>query len=97
MYAIRSYYDAAELDQAIAVCPVEVDDEFDFHLTKRKAIYKSQDGQYPQLPVIDMAHCTRCGACEKVCKAIDLSQQEEIVPVEVGSVLMATGFSYNFV
>lgn len=91
-YIDAEKFDAAELDQAIAVCPVEVDDEFDFHLTKRKAIYKSQDGQYPQLPVIDMAHCTRCGACEKVCKAIDLSQQEEIVPVEVGSVLMATGF-----
>ena len=38
--------------------------------------------------------CSDCRECEKVCeaKAIDYYQKEEIVPVTVGAVLIATGF-----
>ncbi len=63
-----------DLKRAIEVCPVEVPDEFDFRLTSRKAIYKNYPSEYPQTPVIDIKNCTRCGACEKVCPAIDLSE-----------------------
>ena len=81
-----------DLKHAIEVCPVEVPDEFNFRLTKRKAIYKNYPSEYPQTPVIDIKNCTRCGACEKVCPAIDFSEKEEIIEISVGSVLMATGF-----
>lgn len=81
-----------DLKRAIEVCPVEVPDEFNFRLTTRKAIYKNYPSEYPQTPVIDMKACTRCGECEKVCSAIDFSEQAEELTFHVGSVLMATGF-----
>jgi len=81
-----------DLKKAIEVCPVEVPDEFNFRLTTRKAIYKNYPSEYPQTPVIDIKSCTRCGACEKVCPAINFAEKEEILEYSVGSVLMATGF-----
>jgi len=81
-----------DLKKAIELCPVDVQDEFNFRLTTRKAIYKNYPSEYPQLPIIDMAHCSSCGACEKVCSAVDFSEKEEILEFKVGSVVMATGF-----
>ncbi len=81
-----------DLKRAIDVCPVEVPDEFNFRLSNRKAIYKNYPSEYPQIPVVDIKNCTRCGECEKVCKAVDFTEKEEILDIEVGSVLMATGF-----
>lgn len=81
-----------ELKRAIEVCPVEVPDEFNFRLSNRKAIYKNYPSEYPQIPVIDNINCTRCGECEKVCTSIDFTQQETILELNVGSVLMSTGF-----
>lgn len=81
-----------QLDKAIEACPVEVADEFNFNITKRKAIYRNTFSQYPQTGVIDMINCTRCGKCEAICDKIDLSQKEEVLDLQVGSVLMATGF-----
>lgn len=81
-----------DLKRAIDVCPVEVPDEFNFRLTNRKAIYKNYPSEYPQLPVINIRNCTRCGECEKVCAAVDFTQQEDIIELKVGSVMMATGF-----
>ncbi|MBN2730136.1 MAG: CoB--CoM heterodisulfide reductase iron-sulfur subunit A family protein [Bacteroidales bacterium] len=84
--------DKENIKKAIEVCPVEVPDEFNFGITKRKAIYHNFPSEYPQAAVINMDDCTRCGECEKVCDKIDLSQKEETVEVKVGSVLVATGF-----
>lgn len=81
-----------DLRRAIEVCPVEVPDEFNFRLNNRKAIYKNYPSEYPQIPVIDAKNCTRCGECQKVCPSINLNEAETFVDIEVGSVLMATGF-----
>lgn len=89
---ISTSFHPEDLKKAIEVCPVEVPDEFNFRLTQRKAIYKNYPGEYPQTPVIDLKNCTRCGACEKVCPAVNFSEEEEIIEISVGSVLMATGF-----
>ncbi len=84
--------DENNLAKAIEVCPVVVPDNFNFTITSRKAIYHNFPSEYPHYPVIDIENCTRCGECEKVCKSVDFSQQEQIVEVNVGSVMMATGF-----
>jgi heterodisulfide reductase subunit A2 len=79
-------------DKAIEVCPVEVDDEFNFGLTKRKAIYKNYKSEFPYLPAIDMANCTKCGKCLEVCNNIDLDQEVITETINVGSILVSTGF-----
>ncbi|MBN2681774.1 MAG: CoB--CoM heterodisulfide reductase iron-sulfur subunit A family protein [Bacteroidales bacterium] len=89
---VKSEFKKENIEKAISVCPVEVDDEFEFNLKKRKAIYQNKESEFPKRPVIDNINCTRCGECEKVCENIDFSQKEETVDLHVGSILMATGF-----
>ncbi|MGQ4891776.1 MAG: CoB--CoM heterodisulfide reductase iron-sulfur subunit A family protein [Candidatus Njordarchaeia archaeon] len=85
--------DHPKMDEAIEACPVEAPDEFNYGLTKRKAIYKPYPEAYPSLPVIDMEHCTKCGECVKIVgDAINLEQKEESVKVNVGAIIVATGF-----
>lgn len=79
--------------EAIEKCPVEVPNEFDYGLTKRKVIYIPYEGAYPELPVIDMEHCTKCGECAKILgDAVDFDQQPQTVTLNVGAVIVATGF-----
>ena len=81
-----------KLQKAIDVCPIEVDDDFNFNLTKRKAIYKNFKSEFPECPAIDMEHCTKCGECVKICEGIELDQKEETKKINVGAILLATGF-----
>lgn len=81
-----------KLDEAIKVCPVEVPDEFNFGITKRKAIFKNFKSEFPECPAIDIEHCTKCGECTKICDGIDLNQKEELMTLNVGAILLATGF-----
>lgn len=81
-----------KLQQAIDICPVEVPDDFNFNITKRKAIYKNFKSEFPKCPAIDDEACTKCGDCEQFCEAIDLHQKEEFIDIKVGAVLLATGF-----
>jgi heterodisulfide reductase subunit A2 len=81
-----------KLLQAIEVCPVEVDDEFNFGITKRKAIYKNYDSEFPECPAIDAENCTKCGECAKVCEGIDLNQKEEEIVLNPGAIVLCTGF-----
>ena len=53
----------------------------------------------PRYPVIDKPNCTyflkgTCKACEKFCptNAIDFKQQDELITVQVGSIILATGY-----
>ncbi len=53
----------------------------------------------PKYPVIDTANCTyfqkgTCKACEKFCptNAIDFKQQDEILTLQVGAIILATGY-----
>jgi len=80
-------------------CPVKVDSEFDAGMGKRKAIYTPFAQAVPNIPVIDIENCTyflkeKCHLCEKVCEAdaIDFEQKDEVVEVEVGSIILATGY-----
>jgi len=89
---IKDQCDEGNLAKAIASCPVEVPDEFNFNITKRKAIYHNFPSEYPQSPVIDIKNCTRCGECEKICPSVDFSMEDRTLEINVGSVLVATGF-----
>ncbi len=80
-------------------CPWKVDSEFEAGMGKRKAIYTPFPQAVPNTPVIDREHCAyflsgKCRACEKFCetKAIDFEQQDKIVEVEVGTIIVTTGF-----
>ena len=80
-------------------CPAKVSNEFDAGMGQRKAIYTPFPQAVPNIPVIDKEHCTfflkgKCRACEKFCeaKAIDFEQKDKIIEVDVGSIIVTTGF-----
>ncbi len=81
-------------------CPFKVDSEFDAGMGKRKVIYIPFPQAVPNVPVIDARHCAyflkgTCRACEKFCeaKAINFEQKDELREVEVGSIILATGYN----
>ncbi len=82
-------------------CPVKkIPSEFNEGLGKRTAIYVPFPQAVPNKPVIDRANCTyyikgKCKVCEIVCptKAIRFDQEDQIIEVEVGAIVIATGFT----
>lgn len=76
------------------VCPAYGYDEFNEGMNPRKAIYLSFAQAVPSIAQIDMTRCIKCELCKGVCevKAIDFDQEDEIVDVEVGSIIVATGW-----
>lgn len=76
-------------------CPMEVPNEFDEGLGMRKAIYMPFPQAVPRLVTIDKDNCLECGLCGKVCKAgaVDLQQQPKEVELNVGAIVIATGFN----
>ncbi len=87
-----------ELGACLDVCPVEVEDEFNQGLTKRKAIYQPVPHNTPKLLLIDKQACTRCGECLKVCAtgAINLEAADETETREVHALILASGVKlYN--
>jgi heterodisulfide reductase subunit A len=81
-------------------CPwKKIPSEFDLGLGIRPAIYTSFPQAVPRVPVIDTVNCAyfktgKCRACEKFCPkgAIDFEQKEQRVEIEVGAIILATGF-----
>ena len=80
------------------VCPVVISDEFQQGFSSRKAAYIPFPQAVPSSYLIDMEHCLgnnplTCGKCVDVCdkKCIDLNMQDEIVEIDVGVVIAATG------
>ena len=80
--------------KAIEMCPVEVYDEFNYGLSKRRAIYIPYDGAFPPYPAIDMKACTKCGKCVEILgrDAIDLEEKPRTEKIRVGAIIVATGF-----
>jgi heterodisulfide reductase subunit A2 len=81
-------------------CPKKVvDDVFEAGLGYRKAVYRPFPQAVPNYPVIDRTNCTffqkgTCKACEKFCPtgAIKFDQQDEVITVKVGNIILATGW-----
>jgi heterodisulfide reductase subunit A len=84
----------------IEKCPwKKIPSEFDLGLGLRPAIYTPFAQAVPRVPVIDTANCAyfkngKCRACEKFCprEAIDFGQKEQRLDIEVGAIILATGF-----
>ena len=80
------------------VCPVVVPDEFQQGFSSRKAAYIPFPQAVPSSYLIDMEHCLgnspiTCGKCVDVCEkdCIDLNMQDELVDIDVGVIIVATG------
>jgi heterodisulfide reductase subunit A len=76
-------------------------DEFNLGLGKRKPVYIPFAQATPAITVIDPETCIelKTGKCKKTCveacadrQAIDFKQQEEIQEIQVGTIVVATGF-----
>jgi len=76
------------------LCPVEIPNEFDERMGVRNAIYVPFPQAVPLIYTIDRENCLECELCQNVCLAgaIDLQQQPEETEIEVGAVIVTTGF-----
>jgi len=94
---------AVHLDKVSMHKPRPILGEFDAGLVARPSLYIPYQQAIPKVPVIDRETCMHfrkpealdaCRACEKLCeaRAIDYSQQDELVDLEVGAVVIAPGF-----
>jgi len=83
-------------DKCTTVCPVEVPDEYNAKLKTRKAIYINIPNVHPPVYTIDSSACKfhDCAKCVEVCptKAVELNQKTEQITLNVGSIILATGF-----
>ena len=79
----------------------KVDDEFNLGLSKRKPVYIPFPQAVPQLVTIDPETCIefKSGKCKKTCVevcgdrgAIDFQQVEQILEIDVGTIILTTGF-----
>lgn len=79
----------------VEVCPVEVPDEFNQGLTRRKAIYRPVPQQ--ACYCIDPRACTRCGECVKICpsNAINLDAKSELLTVHADAIIAASGMALD--
>jgi heterodisulfide reductase subunit A len=81
-------------------CPAKVvDPVYEAGLGYRTAVYRPFPQAVPKFPVIDRESCIyyqkgTCKACEKFCPtgAIDFDQEDEIIVMDVGNIVLATGF-----
>jgi len=81
-------------------CPkIEVPNLFDMNLGKRKSAYIPFPQAVPPVYLIDPEICLKltkgvCGVCAKVCQAeaIDYEQKEKELDINVGAIVVATGF-----
>ena len=88
--------------ECVAKCPRRVADEFNLGLNRRKAAYLPFPQAVPRVMTIDPETClfltkrekNRCRLCEEVCQAgaIDWDQREQVIELEVGAIVLATGF-----
>jgi heterodisulfide reductase subunit A len=83
--------------KCVEVCPIEVPNEFDEGLSPRKAIFIPFPQAVPQIYTIDMDACLECDKCIEACHeegldAIDLNQKPEEIEIEVGTIIVASGY-----
>jgi len=77
-------------------CPVEVPNDVNAGLDKRKAAYIATEQSFPFKYTIDDASCKKssCNKCADACKydAIDLNMKPEVIEINAGAIVLATGW-----
>jgi heterodisulfide reductase subunit A len=76
-------------------CPIEYPNDWDLNLGTRKAISVPFDQTVPLVYSINKDYCIECFKCIDVCgarDAIDFDQQPEEVEIDVGAIVVSTGF-----
>ncbi len=83
----------------LEACPVRVRNEFNEGLEERPGIFLPYTGVLPPVPVLDKKHCLHfrgqhCQACREACPfgAISLADQDRLQEINVGAIIIATGF-----
>jgi heterodisulfide reductase subunit A len=77
------------------VCPIEYPNEWDMSLGVRKAISAPFDQAVPLDYTINKDYCIECYKCVDACgarQAINFEQQPEEIELEVGAIIVATGY-----
>ncbi|MCK4498217.1 CoB--CoM heterodisulfide reductase iron-sulfur subunit A family protein, partial [Candidatus Bathyarchaeota archaeon] len=77
------------------VCPIEYPNEWDMNMGVRKAISVPFEQAVPLVYTINLDHCIECYKCMDACgarQAINFDQKEEEIEIEVGAIIVATGF-----
>lgn len=82
--------------KCVDVCPVEINDDFNLNMSKKKAVFQPHPMSYPTGYTIDAEACegSSCSKCVDVCEydAIDLSNKGEETTIHAKNVLFATGW-----
>jgi heterodisulfide reductase subunit A len=76
-------------------CPIEYPNEWDENLGVRKAISVPFDQAVPLVYTINRDYCIECFKCMDACgarQAINFSQEPENIEIEVGTIIVSTGF-----
>ena len=76
-------------------CPIEYPNEWDLNLGTRKAISVPFDQAVPLTFTINRDYCIECFKCVDACgarEAINFEQQPEEINIEVGAIIVSTGF-----
>jgi heterodisulfide reductase subunit A len=76
-------------------CPIEFPNEWDMNLGTRKAISVPFDQAVPLVYTVNKDYCIECYKCVDVCgarEAINFDQKPEEVDIEVGAIIVSTGF-----
>jgi heterodisulfide reductase subunit A2 len=76
------------------VCPIEMPNYFDEGMGMVKATYIPFPQAVPLVSTIDKDYCIDCKLCDTVCgnMAINHEQEPEEIELEVGTIIVATGF-----
>lgn len=77
------------------VCPIEFPNDWDMNMGVRKAISAPFDQAVPLIYSVNKDYCIECFKCVDACgdrQAIDFSLEPKEVEVEVGTIIVATGY-----
>ncbi len=76
------------------VCPIEIPNYFDEGVGMVKAAYIPFPQAVPLVATIDKDYCIECHLCDTACErgAIQHEQEPEEVELEVGTIIVATGY-----
>lgn len=86
-------YTLEQLDTAIGKLPQDISNEFDYGLSKRRAIWMPYQGCWPSIPAIDWDNFDP-NSIEKVQgEGFEFQRQTEIIEARGGSIILATGFN----